>query len=101
MAAKREHAVEFKQRAVRLVLQDPGRGAIGRVAEQLGIHTETLRKWVRRAQVDAGERSGVTSEQLEEIRRLRRENAELRRANEILRDAAAFFAGELDPRRRR
>jgi transposase len=68
------------------------------VASQLGISSvETLRKWVRRTQVDAGERPGVTSEEEAEIRRLKRENAELRRANEILKSASAFFAAaELD-----
>jgi transposase len=67
------------------------------VAQRLGIGTaETLRKWVRQAQVDAGSRPGVTSEESAELRRLRRENAELRRANEILKAASAFFAAELD-----
>jgi transposase len=71
--------------------------AICAVAEKLGIGTaETLRKWVRRAEVDAGTRPGVTSEESAEIRRLKRENAELRRANEILKAASAFFAAELD-----
>jgi len=63
----------------------------------MGIGTaETLRKWVRQAEVDAGTRPGVTSEESAEIRRLKRENAELRRANEILKAASAFFAAELD-----
>jgi len=71
--------------------------AICAVAEKLGIGTaETLRKWVRQAEVDAGTRPGVTSEESAEIKRLRRENAELRRANEILKAASAFFAAELD-----
>ena len=71
--------------------------AICAVAEKLGIGTaETLRKWVRQAEVDAGTRPGVTTEESAEIRRLRRENAELRRANEILKAASAFFAAELD-----
>jgi transposase len=70
--------------------------AICAVAEKLGIGTaETLRKWVRQAEVDAGQRPGVTSEESAEIKRLKRENAELRRANEILKAASAFFA-ELD-----
>ena len=59
---------------------------------------ETLRKWVRRAEVNAGQRPGLTNDQLEELKRLRRDNAQLRRSNEILRSAAVFFAGELDPR---
>jgi transposase len=71
--------------------------AICAVAEKLGIGTaETLRKWVRQAEVDAGTRPGVTSEESAEMRRLKRENAELRRANEILKAASAFFAAELD-----
>jgi len=71
--------------------------AICAVAEKLGIGTaETLSKWVRQAEVDAGTRPGVSSEESAEIRRLKRENAELRRANEILKAASAFFAAELD-----
>ena len=71
--------------------------AICAVAEKLGIGTaETLRKWVRQAEVDAGQRVGVTSEESAELKRLKRENAELRRANEILKAASAFFAAELD-----
>jgi transposase len=63
------------------------------VAQKLGIGTaETLRKWVRQAEVDAGQRPGVTSEESAEMRRLKRENAELRRANEILKAASVFFA---------
>ena len=60
------------------------------------MNSETLRKWLRRSEIDAGSRRGVTTEEQAEIRRLKRENAELRRANEILRTASAFFAAELD-----
>ena len=71
--------------------------AMTRVAELLGVGTpETVRKWVRQAQVDAGARPGTTSEETEQVRRLKRENAELRRANAILKAAAAFFGAELD-----
>jgi transposase len=71
--------------------------AMARVAELLGVGTpETVRKWVRRAEVDAGARPGTTSEESAELKRLRRENAELKRANAILRTASAFFAAELD-----
>jgi transposase len=71
--------------------------AIGAIAQKLGIGTaETLRKWVRQAEVDGGQRAGVTTEEAAEIRRLKREVAELRRANEILKAASAFFAAELD-----
>jgi transposase len=66
------------------------------VAAKLGVSAETVRKWVRRAEVDGGQRPGTTSEESAEIKRLRRENAELRRANEILKSASAFFAAELD-----
>lgn len=71
--------------------------AITAVAQKLGIGTaETLRSWLRQAEVDSGQLSGVTSEQAAELARLRRENAELRRANEILKAASTFFAAELD-----
>ncbi len=71
--------------------------AMAKVAELLGVGTpETVRKWVRRAEVDAGGRPGVTTEETLELRRLKRENAELKRANAILRSASAFFAAELD-----
>jgi transposase len=74
--------------------------AIVSISGKFGMTAETLRKWVRRAEVDAGARPGPTTDQLEELRRLRRENAELRRANEILKSASAFFAAELDGRKR-
>ena len=76
-------------------------GVIARVARQLGIGDQSLRNWVRRAEVDGGRRPGATTEQLEEIKALRRDNAELRRANEILKSAAAFFGAELDRRQSR
>ena len=71
--------------------------AMTRVSQLLGVGTpETVRKWVRRAEVDQGARPGTTSEESAEVRRLRREVAELRRANAILRSASVFFAAELD-----
>ena len=91
---------ELRERAVRMVAQvrpdyPSDWPAICAVAKKLGIGTaETLRKWVRQAEVDAGQRPGVSSEESAEIRRLKRENAELRRANEILKAASAFFAAE-------
>jgi len=93
---------EAKQRAIRLVLdhldEHPNLTvACEAVSARLGFGAESLR---RQAQVDGGERVGVTSAESERLRRLERENRELREANAILRDAAVFFAGELDPRRR-
>lgn len=96
-----KYPVEFRQRAVRLLDETipesvSQQAAIRHVSSRLGIAPETLRRWHVAAQVDAGERPGITSSEREEIRRLKRENAELRRANEILRTASAFFAAELD-----
>ena len=93
---------ELKDRAVRLVAESCDQyesewKAIESVAAKLGIgSTETLRKWVRTAQVNAGQRPGVTTQESDELRKLRTENRELRRANEILKAAAGFFAAELD-----
>ena len=96
---------ETRQRATRLVLDHLEEypnltAACQSVAGRLGLGAESLRRWVRQAQVDAGAREGLTTNDLERIRKLERENRELREANAILRDAAVFFAGELDPRRR-
>src|ERR687887_79842 len=96
---------EFKARAVRLVrdhLSDyhSVTAACFAVAAQLGVARETLRRWVMQAEVDAGARPGVTTAEAEEIRRLKGENKRLREANEILRAASIFFAGELDSRAR-
>jgi transposase len=103
MARPSRYAAEVRERAVRMVSEQrreyPSEWAtIRSIAEKFGVKTETLRQWVRRAQVDGGQRPGVTSEQHERIRELERENRELRRANEILKAASAFFARELDPR---
>ena len=102
MAGKR-YSREFRERAVRLVFEQVEHyssqwEAICAVASKLGVSGETLRKWVRQAEVDAGARPGPSSEESAELKRLRREVAELRRANEILKSAASFFARELDPR---
>jgi transposase len=102
MAGKR-YSREFRERAVGLVFEQVEQyssqwEAICSVAAKLNVSGETVRKWVRQAEVDAGARLGATSEESAELRRLRRENAELRRANEILKAASAFFARELDPR---
>jgi transposase len=94
---------ELRERAVRLVLETMDQtgtrqGAVGRIARQLGIGVETLREWIKRAEVDGGRRPGVPTEQQRRLAELERENRELRRANEILKAAAGFFARELDPR---
>jgi transposase len=93
---------EIRERAVRMVLEhqqdyDSQWEAICSVAEKLGPTAETVRKWVRRAEIDGGVRPGVTTAEGERIRQRERENRELRRANEILKAASAFFARELDP----
>jgi transposase len=102
MAGKR-YSREFRERAVGLVFEQVEHyssqwEAICSVAAKVGVSGETLRKWVRQAEVDTGARPGTSSEESAELKRLRRENAELRRANEILKAASAFFARELDPR---
>jgi len=100
--SSRRYPPELRERAVRMVAEvtpnyDSQWAAINAVAQKLGVGTaETVRKWVRQAEVDAGQRAGATSEESAEIKRLRREVAELRRANEILKAASAFFAAELD-----
>lgn len=103
-ASQKRYPPELKERAVRMVLetieQRSGEryGVIARVAGQLGVGKETLRNWVRQAEVDGGLRPGTTTRDQERIKELERENRELRRSNEILRTASAFFARELDPR---
>src|SRR5215469_12098584 len=101
MSAPKKYPEEVRERAVRLVLdveEEAGSvtGACRRVGEQLGINADTLRGWVKQAQVDAGLRPGVSTSEAARIRELEKENAELRRANAILRTASAFFAAELD-----
>ena len=105
-ASPRQYPPELKQRAIRLVLESLDRGEqrqglVTRIARQLDIGPESLRRWVVQAEIDRGQRAGTTSEEAQRIAELERENRELRRANEILKSASAFFAAELDrpPRR--
>src|SRR5205085_7000650 len=100
---QRRYPPEMRERAVRMVretIAESGErvGAVTRVARQLGIGPESLRNWVKQADINNGKRPGVTTEQQRRIAELERENRELRRANEILKAASAFFARELDPR---
>src|ERR1035437_2551134 len=90
---QRRYPPELRERAVRMVLETASErgerfGAVTRVAHQLGIGPESLRKWVHQAEVDGGKRAGLTSEERERMKQLERENRELRRANEILKAAA-------------
>jgi transposase len=103
MPAQKKYPDELKERAVRLVLEMRERtgqknGTVARVADQLGVNRESLRNWVAQAEVDSGQRPGTSTTDKQRIAELERENAELRRANEILKAASAFFARELDPR---
>ena len=96
-----KYTPEMRQRALRMLGEARGdhanlMSAIRHVAGLLGMSPETLRMWQRRYEVDAGQRSGVTSDGAAEIRQLRREVAELKKANEILKAASVFFAKELD-----
>ncbi len=106
MAGSRKYPAELRERAVRMVAEVRDQyssewAAIESVAAKLGIGTpQTLLTWVRRDQIDSGTRPGVSSDMAEELRRLRAENRELKRANEILKSASTFFAAELDRRNR-
>lgn len=98
MAGKRKYPEELLDRGARMVFES-GR-PIAHVARDLGVHHETLRKWVRQTEADEGKRSELlSSEERERLKALECENRELRRANEILKSASAFFAAELDPHR--
>ncbi len=94
---------EVRERAVRMVQEHRNEypsewAAVTSIAGKLGVGTEALRLWLRRTEVDPRQQPGVTTAERERIRELERENRELRRANEILKAASAFFARELDPR---
>jgi transposase len=98
------YSPEVRERAVRLVFEHQGEhtsqwAALNSIASKIGCTPETLRKWVRRAERDQGLRAGMTSSDREQLKALQRENRELKRANDILRTASAFFAqAELDRR---
>lgn len=99
------YPAELRERAVRMVFEAERHTgsqweAICSVAEKLGPSAETVRKWVRCVEIDEGHRPGMTSDERERLKVLERENWELRRANEILKTASAFFAAELDGRPR-
>lgn len=101
MAAQRKYSLELKERATRMAVearQDPSSriGAFKRIGDQLGVHPEALRTWVKQAEIDGGVRPGTTTDDSQRIADLERENRELRRANTILKQASAFFAAELD-----
>jgi transposase len=102
VAAPKKYSDELRERATRMAVdarRDPASatGAIRRIADQLGVHPEALRTWVRQAEIDGGLRPGTTTDDATRIVELEREVRELRRANEILRTSAAFFAAaELD-----
>ena len=103
MTRSSRHPREVRERAVTLVWEsqsDDGSQweAIVSVAQKVGVSSESLRRWVRQGEVDAGHRAGTTSVDAVALRELRRENRELRRANEILKAASVFFARELGPR---
>jgi len=106
MGREKRYSPEVRERAVRLVREHESEyssqwGAIESVAGKIGCAPETLRKWMRREERDRGERAGMTSSERERLKALERENRELKRANEILRTASAYFAqAELDRRRK-
>jgi transposase len=106
MGRKSKYPAEVRERAVRLVYEQQGQhesqwAAIGSIAAKMGFTAETLRKWVRQSERDVGKRPGLTTGERERLKELEREVRELKRANEILRKASAYFAqAELDRRPR-
>jgi transposase len=106
MSKRTRYSPEVRERAVRMVFEHEGEyssqwSAITSIAEKFGCSAETLRSWVRRVEVDQGRRDGMSTSDRERLKELERENRELRRANDILRTASAYFAlAELDRRRK-
>lgn len=104
MGRPSRYSPEVRERAVRMVFEHAGEhesqwAAMGSIAAKIGCTTETLRKWVRQAERDTGRRPGLTTEERQRLKELEREVRELKRANEILRKASAYFAqAELDRR---
>ncbi len=102
MAAPRKYPDQLRERAVRWYRESDPKPVIRRLAEQWNVHPEALRTWIRQDQADCGERHDrPTTDMLEENRRLKREIAELKRVNEVLRAASAYVAAEIDSTRRR
>ena len=100
---QRRYPPELRERAVRLVAETAAErgdrhGAVTHVARQLGIGPESVRLWVRQAEIDRGDRAGLTTDERDRMKTMEREIRELRRANEILKSAAVFFGAELDRR---
>ena len=105
-ASRRPYPAEFRERAVRMVLEHQDEypsqwKAVQSIAAKLQVNHESLRQWVRRAETDTGRRPGLTTDERARIKDLEREVRELRRANEILKSAATFFGAELDRRQPR
>lgn len=103
MPAQRKYPEELRERVVKMVFEirerdGKGHGEIARVARQMGVRPEALRTWIRQIEIDGGQRPGTTAEDARRIAELERENRELRRANEILKAASAYFARELGPK---
>jgi transposase len=103
MTYRKQHPAELRERAVAMVFElratsGSSRGTLASVGQKLGVNPETLRNWVEKAEIDSGQRPGTTSDEKKRIAELEKEVRELRRANEILKAASAYFARELDPR---
>lgn len=102
MAVNRKYPVELRERAMRLYRESDPKPPIAQLAQQLNVHPEALRNWIRQDEADRGDRHDrPTTEMVEQNRQLARENAELRRVNEVLRAASAYFASEIGPTRGR